>query len=48
MVMAAMSATPQRHGAIRSRCEHLIQTLWFEALGIVVVSALFAHFAVHP
>ena len=30
---------------IRSRRERLIQTLWYEALGIVVVSPLFAHFA---
>ena len=43
--MGAKSPAPARHGAIRSRHERLIQTLWFEALGIVVVSPLFAHFA---
>ena len=31
--------------AIRSRRERLIQTLWFEALGLAVVSPFFAHFA---
>src|SRR5262245_1292092 len=35
----------QARAAIRSRRERLIQTLWFEALGIVIVSPLFAHFA---
>ena len=32
-------------GAIRSRRERLIQTLWLEALGWLIVSPLFAHFA---
>ena len=32
-------------GAIRSGRERLIQTLWFEALGLLIVSPLFAHFA---
>ncbi len=31
--------------AIRSRHERVIQTLWFEALGLAVVSPLFAQFA---
>ena len=43
--MTATSRAAQPHGAIRSRRERLIQTLWFEALGIVIVSPLFAHFA---
>jgi uncharacterized membrane protein len=43
--MTAMSLAAQPHGAIRSRRERLIQTLWFEALGIAIVSPLFAHFA---
>jgi uncharacterized membrane protein len=43
--MIAMSLAARPHGAIRSRRERLIQTLWFEALGIVIVSPLFAHFA---
>jgi uncharacterized membrane protein len=43
MTATSRAAWPQ--GAIRSRRERLIQTLWFEALGIVVVSPLFAHFA---
>ena len=30
---------------IRSRRERLIQTLWFEALGLAIVSPLYAHFA---
>lgn len=38
-----MAAPPP--GATRSRRERLIQTLWFEALGLAVVSPLFAHFA---
>jgi len=45
MVMTATSRAAQPHGAIRSRRERLIQTLRFEALGIVIVSPLFAHFA---
>jgi uncharacterized membrane protein len=32
-------------GAIRSRRERLIQTLWLEVLGWLIVSPLFAHFA---
>ena len=32
-------------GAIRSGRERLIQTLWFEALGLLIVSPLFALFA---
>ena len=39
-----MSPAPRRPGSIRSPRERLIQTLWLEALGIVVVSPLFAHF----
>jgi uncharacterized membrane protein len=45
MVIAAMSPTTMPNGAIRSRRERLIQTLWFEVLGIVIVSPLFPHFA---
>jgi uncharacterized membrane protein len=45
MVTAAMSPAARPHGAIRSRRERLIQTLSFEAMGIVIVSPLFAHFA---
>jgi len=43
--MTATSPAARPYGAIRSRRERLIQTLWFEALGIVIVSPLFAHFA---
>jgi uncharacterized membrane protein len=43
--MTATSRAAQPYGAIRSRRERLIQTLWFEALGVVIVSPLFAHFA---
>ena len=43
--MTAMSLAASPHGAIRSRRERLIQTLWFEVLGVVIVSPLFAHFA---
>ena len=32
-------------GAIRSGRERLIQTLWFEALGLAIVSPMLAHFA---
>lgn len=32
-------------GTIRSRRERLIQTLWLEVLGWLIVSPLFAHFA---
>ena len=41
----ATSPAARPYDAIRSRRERLIQTLWFEALGIVIVSPLFAHFA---
>ena len=43
--MAARPPSARLHGAIRSRRERLIQTLWFEALGLLIVSPLFAHFA---
>jgi uncharacterized membrane protein len=46
--MAAMPfpTSPTRpRDAIRSRRERLVQTLWLEALGVVIVSPLFAHFA---
>ena len=43
--MAATCPTARPHGAIRSRYERLIQTLWLETLGWVIVSPLFAHFA---
>jgi uncharacterized membrane protein len=44
-MMTATSPAARQYGAIRSRRERLIQTLCFEALGIVIVSPLFAHFA---
>ena len=31
--------------AIRSRHERVIQTLWFEALGLAIMSPLYSHFA---
>lgn len=37
-------AGTQPHAAIRNWRERLIQTLWFEALGVVIVSPAFAHF----
>jgi uncharacterized membrane protein len=40
---AALVAVPPR--AIRSPRERVIQTLWFEGLGLVVVGPLFAWFA---
>lgn len=41
----ATSPMARPYGAVRSRRERLFQTLWFEALGIVIVSPVFAHFA---
>lgn len=43
MDATASAARPQ--GPTRSRRERVIQTLWFEALGLLIVSPLFAHFA---
>lgn len=42
MATALPDVLPPR--AIRSRRERLIQTLWFEALGLAIVSPLFAQF----
>jgi uncharacterized membrane protein len=43
MKIATLAAAPPR--AIRSPRERVIQTLWFEALGLVIVGPLFAWFA---
>ena len=43
MKMEDLAARP--HGTIRSRRERVTQTLWFEALGLLIVCPLFAHVA---
>lgn len=43
MLAKALALRPQ--GPIRSRRERLLQTLWFEALGLALASPLFAWFA---
>ena len=43
-MMNATASAPRPRGATRSQREHVVQTLWFEALGWVIVSPLFAHF----
>ena len=45
MVIAEEPPATRRHGAIRSRRERIIQTLWFEGLGLLIVSPLFAYFS---
>jgi uncharacterized membrane protein len=45
MVMVAVPPVVRLQRTLRSRRERLIQTLWFEALGLAIVSPLFAFFA---
>lgn len=45
MQTAITTATPRPSAALRSRRERLVQTLWFEGLGVLLVSPLFTLFA---
>jgi uncharacterized membrane protein len=44
-VTASPAAVGQRPGTTRSLRERVIQTLWFEGLGLVIVAPVFAYFS---
>ena len=43
--MNTIASNVKARGAVRGPRERLIQTLWFEALGLAIVSLPFAHFS---